>query len=183
LLIDRGFNSHLIDQFIEQSPLSSLISTTKGQYYGAKTRIHMSDYQRKDGEIFSNEGWIITRGLAGGRTRFVLVDTNRWKSFIHSRLKMSAGAKGSLTLCEDSSRHTMLIDHVTSEECDVRTSEITQRTCHEWTLRKVGEDNHFFDCMVGSAVAASVLGCRLSGDGKNAFGPKKPRVPLAQMGR
>lgn len=183
LLIDRGFSPHLIDQFIERSPFSAMISTAKGVYYGAKTRIHMSDYKKRDGEVFVNEGWIITNEGAVGKRRFIKVDTNRWKSFVHSRLKMATGDRGSLTLCADPGNHQMLIDHLTAEHCDIRTSEQTMRTCEEWEEKKVGEDNHFFDCLVGSAVAASVLGCRLSGDGKNAFAPKKARVPLSQMGR
>lgn len=183
LLIDRGYSSHLIDQFVGNSQFSALISTAKGQFYGATTRVHMSDYKKKDGEVFSNEGWIITRGIQGGVTRYVLVDTNRWKSFLHSRLKIATGSAGSLTLCADPSRHSMLVDHLTAEECHIVHDEKTDRTCEEWKERKVGEDNHFLDCAVGAAVAASVIGCRLRGEGKNVFGPRKARVPLSQMGR
>ena len=50
----------------------------------------------------------------------------------------------------------MLADHLTSE-IPVLTSG-RGRTVSQWELRSVGRDNHLWDCVVGAAVAANMLG-------------------------
>ena len=37
------------------------------------------------------------------------------------------------------------------------------RTVHEWSLRPAKPDNHWFDCLVGCAAAASMLGVKAAG--------------------
>jgi hypothetical protein len=53
----------------------------------------------------------------------------------------------------------MLIDHLCSE-FRVRT-EGRGRVVDEWQA-KVNEENHFLDTLVGNAVAAATLGCKLN---------------------
>ena len=52
----------------------------------------------------------------------------------------------------------------------------------EWKLRAAGLDNHWFDCLVGCAVAASIQGAVLFGtDAKPA--PRRQRVRLSELQR
>jgi hypothetical protein len=53
----------------------------------------------------------------------------------------------------------MLSEHLTSEYF-VKT-EARGRTVDEWKQRPEQPDNHWFDCLVGSSVAASMMGARL----------------------
>jgi hypothetical protein len=53
----------------------------------------------------------------------------------------------------------MLADHLRSEERVI--VEAKGRRVDEWKLPVNKPDNHWFDCLVGSAVAASILGCSL----------------------
>jgi len=66
----------------------------------------------------------------------------------------------------------MLSEHLTSEY-RVKT-EGRGRTVDEWKLRVDGLDNHWLDCLVGSAVAASMEGAIL-------FGTDARTAPRARM--
>ena len=65
--------------------------------------------------------------------------------------------KGCLSLFgQKPAEHRLFADHVTAEY-RVRT-EGRGRKVDEWKLPPAKADNHWFDCLVGSAVAASMLG-------------------------
>ena len=81
---------------------------------------------------------------------------------------MALGDHGSLTLCgEDPIHHRLLTDHLTGEY-RVQTSG-RGRTVDEWEDRPEQPDNHWLDCLVGSAVAASMLGVSLLGEKPNGM--------------
>lgn len=70
------------------------------------------------------------------------------------------GDRSSLALFGDTpAEHRMVADHLTAET-PVRV-EAKGRTVDEWSLKPDRPDNHLFDCLVGSAVAASIEGCEL----------------------
>jgi hypothetical protein len=92
----------------------------------------------------------------------VVFDTNWWKSFINARLRVSMGDRGCLSLFgTNAETHRMFGEHLTSEYF-VKT-EARGRSVDEWKQRPEQPDNHWFDCLVGSAVAASMLGVLLFG--------------------
>jgi hypothetical protein len=92
----------------------------------------------------------------------VVFDTNWWKSFINARLRVNMGDRGCLSLFgTNAETHRMLSQHLTSEYF-VKT-EARGRSVDEWKQRPEQPDNHWFDCLVGSAVAASMQGCVLPG--------------------
>jgi hypothetical protein len=88
------------------------------------------------------------------------------------------GDPGCLSLFGQSAEgHRLLGEHVASEY-RVRT-EGRGRTVDEWKLRVDGLDNHWLDCLVGSAVAASMHGVVLFGtDGKAVA---RQRVRLSSL--
>jgi hypothetical protein len=47
------------------------------------------------------------------------------------------------------------------------------RTVDEWKIKPSRPDNHFFDCIVGATVAASMLGIQLKANGAKANKPAK----------
>jgi len=52
----------------------------------------------------------------------------------------------------------------------------------EWKIRAGGPDNHWFDCLVGCAVAASVQGAVLPGTDAKAA-PVRQRIRLSELQR
>jgi hypothetical protein len=185
LLIDANFKTTVIKNFIETSPFAGLMTPSHGKYFGANTQVHIADYRLQPGEI-RRPGVLLTKGKEARRIRHALIDTNFWKSFVHNRLKTANGDRGTLTLFHDSNAHRMLIDHLTSETCTTKNG---ARVIDEWSgtptssgIARQKLENHWFDCLVGSAAAAALQGSALSAVGGGRV-IRKPRVPLAQMGR
>ena len=71
-------------------------------------------------------------------------------------------------------------EHVTAEY-RVRT-EGRGRSVDEWKMRADRTDNHWLDCLVGCAVAASMQGCSLMGEA-DPEPVKRSRVSFAEMQR
>lgn len=177
-LIDAnwGQSSDVVYQFCRQSPSAGIVMPSHGRYVGASS-IPFSDYKRKRGERVGLN-WRVPLVTGKRAVRHVVYDTNYWKSFTHARLGVPMGDPGCLSLFgREASRHRLLADHLTSEY-RVKT-EGRGRTVDEWKLRVAGLDNHWLDCLVGSAVAASLQGAVLFGtDHKVAV---RPRVRLSAL--
>lgn len=164
-----GDSTELVYEFCRRSPHAGLLLPSHGRGVKASD-MPFSEYKRRKGERLG-QYWRLP-SVAGKRaSRYVLFDTNYWKSFVHARLGVALGDRGCLSLFEAKHHvHRMFAEHVTAEY-RVK-NEAKGRTVHEWKLRP-GRDNHLFDGLVGCAVAASIQGCQLE-----AAGPKpKPEAP------
>ena len=161
-LIDAnwGQSSDVVYQFCRQSAFSGVLLPSHGRYVGASS-VPFSEYKRKRGARVGLN-WRIPVVTGKRAVRHVVFDTNYWKSFIQARLAVPMGDPGSLSLFDNKpARHQLLAEHVTSEY-RVKTQG-RGRTVDEWKLRVDGLDNHWLDCLVGSAVAASMQGAVLFG--------------------
>jgi hypothetical protein len=159
-LIDAnwGQSTDVVYQFCRQSAHASLVMPSHGRYVGAST-IPFSEYKRKRGERVGHH-WRIPNVQGRRQVRHVLIDTNYWKSFIHARLSVAMGDPGCLSLFgRRPGEHQLIAEHLTTEY-HVRT-EARGRVVDEWKLRAGGQDNHWLDCLVGCAVAASIQGAAL----------------------
>lgn len=87
------------------------------------------------------------------RVRHLQFDTNSWKSFFATRAKLPVGDPQAFTL--HAGNHDLLAEHLASE-FPTRVESKT-RIVDEWKLIP-GRDNHWLDCCVGAAVAASFTG-------------------------
>jgi len=78
--------------------------------------------------------------------------------------------------------HRLLAEHLTAEY-RVKT-EGRGRVVDEWRLRPEAQDNHWLDCLVGCAVAASIQGAILPGtDERPASKGSRVRLSELQKGR
>lgn len=181
LLIDAnwGQSTDVVYEFCRQSTHAAILLPCHGRYVGASS-IPFDEQKRKPGDR-TGYHWRIP-GMVGKRTvRHVLFDSNHWKSFVHARLAVPIGDPSCLTLFgHDHDRHRLLAEHLTAEY-RVRT-EGRGRQVDEWRLRPDGFDNHWFDGIVGCAVAASMLGCALSTDLKAESTPRR-RLKLSSLRR
>jgi len=179
-LIDAnwGTSTDVVYQFCRQSPHASLLLPSHGRYVGASS-IPFSDYKRKRGERVGLN-WRVPMVTGKRAVRHVVFDTNFWKSFVHARLAVPMGDPGTLALFgHKPETHRLIAEHLTAEY-RVKT-EGRGRTVDEWKQRIAGLDNHWLDCLVGSAVAASMQGAVLFGTGENAVA--KPRLRLSEAKR
>jgi len=155
-----GQSTDVVYQFCRQSAFANVLLPSHGKFVGA-SGIPFHEYKRKRGDRVGLH-WRIPNTIGKRQVRHILIDTNYWKTFTHARLRVAMGDPGCLSLFgHDAATHRMLADHLTAEYC---VSTVAQgRTVDEWKLRPTRPDNHWLDCLVGCAVAASLQGVNLDG--------------------
>jgi len=170
-----GTSTDVVYQFCRQSSQAALLMPSHGRYVGAAST-PFSDYKPKRGDRVGLH-WRVPAAQGRRTIRYALIDTNYWKSFVHARLAVAMGDPGCLSLFSGVD-HQLLAEHLTSEQ-RIRT-EGRGRQVDEWKLRQPGSDNHWLDCLVGCAVAASMQGALLFGTGSKDA-PTKPRIKLSAL--
>ena len=100
---------------------------------------------------------------------------------LFARLAVPMGDRGCLSLFGDNAEtHRLFAEHLTSEY-RVKTQG-RGRTVDEWKMRPERGDNHWFDGLVGCAVAASMQGVVLNGTEAIA-NARQSRISFAEMQR
>lgn len=167
LLVDANWaqTADVTRDFARRSKYGTRLIPSHGRYVGASRRM-MSDGKPEPGERVGPH-W---RTSTIKRQRHILFDTNYWKSLLAGRMKLGVADPAAFTF--HAGRHEMLFDHIAAEYPTRTENKATGRTVDEWQLIP-GRDNHFLDCLVGSAVAASVLGV-------SAVGAESQAVPKAR---
>ena len=177
-----GQSTDVVYQFCRESAFANVIIPSHGKYIGASSK-PMSEYKKAVGDRVGHN-WRMPNIRGKRAVRHVVFDTNYWKSFVASRLLESMGDRGSLSLWGRSSEaHMLFAEHLTAEY-RVKT-EGRGRRVEEWKMRPEGADNHWWDGLVGCAVAASMTGCVLEG---TDVVPKRktearPRMKLSDLRR
>jgi len=179
-LIDAnwGQSTDVVYQFCRQSRFAPVLLPGHGRYVGAAAR-SFSEYRRQRGDRVGLN-WRIPSVRGRRAVRHVIYDTNYWKSFVHARLAVPMGDPGCLSLFgRKPAAHRLLADHLTAEY-RVRT-EGRGRVVDEWKPKPNQPDNHWFDALVGCAVAASILGAALPGLSADAPVGKRRRLRLSEI--
>jgi len=165
LLIDAhwGQKTELVKTFCRRHPQSwSIVCPSIGHFIGASSRPY-SDYRPEPG---AQTGHHWRAPPARGGDRHVLVDVNWWKTFAAERLALPIGTPGAWTLFGREVRaedHRLFADHCVSEAPVETIAKVSGHTVQEWKWLPGRPDNHWWDCLVGAAVAASMLGVIVPG--------------------
>jgi hypothetical protein len=178
-LIDAnwGISTDVIYQFCRQSQYSGILLPSHGRYVGASS-ISFAGIKRRPGDR-KGLNWYMRKGEKRS-IRHVAYDANFWKSFVHSRLKVPIGDQGCLTLFGNKPAfHRKFSEHLTAEYF-VKTQG-RGRKVDEWKLRPEASDNHWFDCLTGSAVGASILGVTLPEIGQVGSRRKREQICLSEL--
>jgi len=175
-----GSSTDVVYQFCRQSAHAGIVMPSHGRFVGASSQ-PFSEYKRRPGDRIGHN-WRMPNVAGKRAVRHTVFDTNYWKSFVHARLAVAMGDRGCLSLFGDRAElHRLLAEHLTSEY-RVKT-EGRGRTVDEWKLRPERADNHWLDCLVGAAVAASIQGAVLEGTGGNAAPVRRERTSFASLQR
>lgn len=171
-LIDANYQPDLVHQFCRESEQAALLIPSRGRYFGAGAT-PLSEWQKRPGERVGLN-WRL--GKSAKRVNaHVLFDSNFWKTLVAARLTTALGDRGAWSLYGDRPEvHRLLCEHLTAEKR--KQVSVKGRTIDEWILRP-GRENHWFDCLVGCAVAASIDGAALLGDAK----PARRRVRYSEL--
>jgi len=177
-LIDAnwGQSTDLVYEFCRESRFAGVVLPSHGRYVGASSK-PMTEYRKQPGDRLGFN-WMMPSVAKKRAVRHVIYDSNFWKSFVHARLAVAIGDKGSLTLYgRIPGVHQLLAEHLTAEY-RVKTSG-RGRTVDEWKLKPEHHDNHWLDCLAGCAVCGSMLGCSLPEFGAVVV-KKKGRIKLSE---
>ncbi len=159
-LIDAsGSKSEIVKPFCRTSEWGNAVMPSHGRYVGPNQR-QFSEYVKKRGEKVGLRWRVpVTTGKSG--VRHVLFDSNWWKSFVHTRFRTELGDPGCVSLWgRTRDIHQMFAQHILAERPSVQESRgVSVEVWNELP----GRENDLFDCMVGAAVAASMLGVRAPG--------------------
>jgi hypothetical protein len=180
-LIDAnwGTSTDLVYQFCRQSRFANVLMPSHGRFVGASSQ-PFSEYQRKAGDLLGHN-WRVPSVQGRRAIRHVVFDANFWKSFLYARLAVAMADRGCLSLFGDRpDQHRLVAEHLTAEY-RVKT-EGRGRTVDEWKIRPERGDNHWFDCLVGSAVAASVQGVALPETHALVSRPRRRRAKTSYVG-
>lgn len=168
-----GKSTQVIREFTRRHRLASMIHPAHGRGIGAATQ-PLNDGKKRAGERIG-PGWRL--GTIGGQ-RGLLFDANFWKSFLASRLATAVGDHGALTFHRG--QHEMLAEHLAAEQPVTVTAR--GRTVDEWKCAP-GADNHWLDCLVMAAVAASVAGIAAPGAEATQRRRRKVEIPTGPGNR
>lgn len=155
-LVDSGYMMDDVEQGIALAKAPSWMPA-RGVGIGAKDA-PITTWRKGKGAVSRGHHWIAYKPeLRKAITAFY--DTNFWKTTVHQALTVAPTHSQSVTLYHESpSHHQMIADHWSAERA-VRV-EAKGRTVDEWSLPASKHDNHWWDCLVGNFVAASIAGIK-----------------------
>lgn len=182
-LVDMGYKAGLVAA-VKHKVGGAAMVLSKGVGIRAGAR-PMSTYRRHPGEVYGHN-WYLPNVRGTQEFPHVAVDVNWWKTFVHARLSVAPGDPSALTLFGQSAGdHRLFAEHIAGSE----TWTLTHghgRDVQEWKLKPTRPDNHWLDCLVGCAVAASMCGVALEGMDKKKFKERsreRRRLSDIQKGR
>jgi len=160
LLVDSGFKPGIVAAVKHKvGGAAMMLSKGVGIRAGRKP---ISSYARKPGEQHGHF-WYVPNVSRSSEFPHVQVDVNYWKTFVHAGLATAAGDRGSISLFGRKPKdHELFAEHIAHAETWVETQG-HGRVVHEWSQRPSRPDNHWFDCLIGCAAAASMCGVKVPG--------------------
>ena len=179
LLVDMGYKAPLVAAVkLKAGGTAMMLSRGVGIRAGSKP---ISMYQRKPGWTLGLN-WYVPNVLGTAEFPHVCIDVNYWKSQIHEKLLVGPGDPGAMTLYgTKATNHELFAQHLAISE----TWTLTHghgRDVQEWQPFPSRPDNHWFDCLVGCAAAASMLGVSTPGQAEPPR-PKRKRYTQADLQR
>ena len=174
VLVDAnwGQSTSTVRTFCRRTPFASVILPSHGKGIGASSQ-PIGEKKSRGDRVGIN--WKVGQISEGQRS--CLYDTNYWKTFVSARLRLSMGDPEALGV--HAGDHDLLWEHLTSE-FPVRT-EARGRVVDEWKM--AGRDNHWLDCLVGAAVAASIAGVQPVATEAAGRQRRKVEIPSGSDGR
>lgn len=173
IVIDMGWATDTVRNFIRNSPLAAILWPSKGT--GIKAADTPMDEWRAQKGTVTGPAWRISPPAPGQAVRFMFYDANYWKTFIHARLAMAKGDRGSHALYKHTpTHHRLFAEHLANSEKPTKT-EGKGREVIEWKRKTNKPDNHFLDCYQLACLGASFCGARLP--------EQQPAAPKAEPRR
>jgi hypothetical protein len=175
LMVDAnwGQSTAVVRNFARSSPFAAQILPSRGKGIGA-AGTPMGPRKNRGDRAGLN--WLVGKTAEGTQIE-ATYDTNFWKTFTSGRLRLGLGDPEAIML--HAGNHEMLIEHLVAE-FPVRV-EARGRSVDEW--KEVARENHWWDCLVGCAVAASITGLEPAASEGGFRKRKKVSIPAGPDGK
>jgi hypothetical protein len=175
LMVDAnwGQSTAVVRNFARSSPFAASILPSRGKGVGA-SGTPMGPRKNRGDRAGLN--WLVGKTAEGTQIE-ATYDTNFWKTFVSARLRLGLGDPEAIML--HAGHHEMLIEHLVAE-FPVRV-EARGRSVDEW--KSVARENHWWDCLVGCAVAASITGLEPAASEGGFRKRKKIAIPTGPDGK
>jgi hypothetical protein len=175
ILVDSnwGQSTAVVRNFCRSTPFAAQILPSRGKGVGASGTPMGPRKNRGDR---GGLNWLVGKTAEGVQIE-ATYDTNFWKTFVSARLRLGLGDPEAIMFHAGS--HEMLIEHLVAE-FPVRV-EARGRSVDEW--KSLARENHFWDCLVGSAVAASITGLEPAASEGGFRKRKKVSIPAGPDGK
>jgi hypothetical protein len=175
LMVDAnwGQSTAVVRNFARSSPFAAQILPSRGKGVGA-SGTPMGPRKNRGDRAGLN--WLVGKTAEGTQIE-AAYDTNFWKTFVSGRLRLGLGDPEAIML--HAGNHEMLIEHLVAE-FPVRV-EARGRSVDEW--KSVARENHWWDCLVGCAVAASITGLEPAASEGGFRKRKKVSIPAGPDGK
>jgi hypothetical protein len=175
LMVDAnwGQSTAVVRNFARSSPFAAQILPSRGKGVGA-SGTPMGPRKNRGDRAGLN--WLVGKTAEGTQIE-ATYDTNFWKTFVSGRLRLGLGDPEAIML--HAGNHEMLIEHLVAE-FPVRV-EARGRSVDEW--KSVARENHWWDCLVGCAVAASITGLEPAASEGGFRKRKKVNIPAGPDGK
>lgn len=171
--VDSGWNTDLVYRLCRESPHSAILFPTKGAFVKPADRLYKS---KSKGAIKGTE-WIYASTQSGARpVKLFRYNTNYWKTFTFARFRAPTGGSGALLFYGKAKNHTKLFEHMTAE---YRTKVTVENKDYDIWEKRVGMENHWFDCVVGCCALGDYIGVGIFGRSERSF-KKKRKLRIAQ---
>lgn len=163
--IDSGWGKSalIVYQFIRESNFRSILMASKGVGITADKKPY-NEYKKGLGDMIG-EFWMIPNVRKKRTAKIIEYDTNFVKTMLRNCVLMKDGAAGGFSLFGekgDLESHRMFAEQMTAEFATPTIGH--NRRVDVWKCQP-NRDNHFFDCVVGCYVAASLCGLKLENFG------------------
>ena len=162
MMIDANWHqsTKTVVEFCRVSDHAKQLKPSFGKYYGA-AQLPMAEAKIQKGDR-KGLNWRQPNPKGKYPIRYVIYDTNYWKMWIHERFQTPFGGSGCLSLFgEDPQKHKLFSEHMTAEF--IVLTEGRGRKVTEFKEFPSRFDNDWLDCIVGAAVAASIMGIKIKG--------------------
>ena len=170
-----GPETPVVYRFCRQNQMANILTPCHGRGILASGR-PLSARKPVKGEKPGTEWYLSGHGAKRG-IRFCAYDTNYWKTFVAQRIKTATGDIGSLTFWgNDVTEHATFFSHMCAEYFTPTAGR--GRVVDVWQPRPQHPDNHWWDCLTGAVVAASVAGVALTEVGTTSVKKEKKMVAL-----
>jgi len=175
LMVDAnwGQSTAVVRNFARSSPFAAQILPSRGKGVGA-SGTPMGPRKNRGDRAGLN--WLVGKTAEGTQIE-ATYDTNFWKTFTSGRLRLGLGDPEAIML--HAGNHEMLIEHLVAE-FPVRV-EARGRSVDEW--KSVARENHWWDCLVGCAVAASITGLEPAASEGGFRKRRKVAIPAGPDGK